>query len=176
MSNNYNTNLLIAKLALLKGAKGDKGDKGDPGSETAAWGHITGTLSEQTDLNNALNGKQATLINQANIKSVNGQSLLGSGNLDVNPSAIRSNISVSVIPTSSSYQSWDSQQQYGYSADITVNGITANSLIENIVMTDVLLEAIAPVIKTGANKLTVYSRDATALIGTIFTLVTKEVA
>ena len=38
------------------GPQGPKGDKGDPG-EYPIWGNITGTLSNQTDLNTALNGK-----------------------------------------------------------------------------------------------------------------------
>lgn len=46
-----------------------------------AWGSITGTLTSQTDLQNALNSKQATLVSATNIKTVNGSSLLGSGDL-----------------------------------------------------------------------------------------------
>jgi hypothetical protein len=41
--------------------KGDKGDKGDPGA--SVWGAITGTLSSQTDLQNALNLKSNTSHN-----------------------------------------------------------------------------------------------------------------
>jgi hypothetical protein len=51
------------------------------GSGGVAWGGITGTLSDQTDLQSALNAKQATLVSGTNIKTVNGSSLLGSGNL-----------------------------------------------------------------------------------------------
>jgi hypothetical protein len=47
------------------------------------WGSITGTLSDQTDLQTALDAKQATLVNQTNIKSINGTTLLGSGDLTV---------------------------------------------------------------------------------------------
>lgn len=50
---------------------------------TAAWGGITGTLSAQTDLQTALNAKQATLVSGTNIKTVNSTTLLGSGNLAV---------------------------------------------------------------------------------------------
>jgi len=49
----------------------------------ATWGSITGTLSAQTDLNTALSGKQDTLVSGTNIKTVNGNSLLGSGNLTI---------------------------------------------------------------------------------------------
>lgn len=47
------------------------------------WGSIGGILSSQTDLQSALDAKQATLVNQTNIKSINGTSLLGSGDLTV---------------------------------------------------------------------------------------------
>jgi hypothetical protein len=52
-------------------------------SSGLAWGLLTGTLSNQTDLQNALNAKQATLVNQTNLKSVNNNSLLGTGNLQI---------------------------------------------------------------------------------------------
>lgn len=48
-----------------------------------AWGSITGTLSSQTDLQTALNAKQDTLVSGTNIKTINGASVLGSGNLTV---------------------------------------------------------------------------------------------
>jgi len=47
------------------------------------WGDIIGTLSDQTDLQNALNAKQDVLVSGTNIKTVNSTTLLGSGNLDV---------------------------------------------------------------------------------------------
>jgi len=50
---------------------------------TTDWGDIGGTLANQTDLQSALDGKQATLVNQTNIKSINGTSLLGSGDLTI---------------------------------------------------------------------------------------------
>ena len=59
-------------------------------SGAAAWGGITGTLSSQSDLNTALNGKQAALVSGTNIKTVNGSSLLGSGNITTNPRTIQS--------------------------------------------------------------------------------------
>lgn len=53
------------------------------GGGAAAWGSITGTLSAQTDLQGALNAKQDTLVSGTNIKTVNGSSLLGSGDLTI---------------------------------------------------------------------------------------------
>jgi len=50
---------------------------------SVTWGTITGTLSSQTDLQTALNAKQATLVSGTNIKTVNSTSLLGSGDVAV---------------------------------------------------------------------------------------------
>ena len=52
-------------------------------SSEAVWGGITGTLSEQTDLNTALEGKQPTLVSGTNIKTINNQSILGEGNIEI---------------------------------------------------------------------------------------------
>jgi hypothetical protein len=57
-------------------------------ANNAVWGAITGTLSNQTDLQNALNAKQATLVSGTNIKTLEGQSLLGSGNIDLSKSDV----------------------------------------------------------------------------------------
>jgi len=54
----------------------------------ATWGSITGTLSSQTDLQTALNAKQDTLVSGTNIKTINGSSILGSGDLTVSGSNI----------------------------------------------------------------------------------------
>jgi hypothetical protein len=50
---------------------------------TTTWGGIGGTLSNQSDLTSALAGKQATLVSASNIKTINGNSILGSGDLTV---------------------------------------------------------------------------------------------
>lgn len=55
------------------------------GGGGASWGGITGTLSAQTDLQSALNAKQDTLVSGSNIKTVNGNSLVGSGNVSIGP-------------------------------------------------------------------------------------------
>lgn len=53
----------------------------------AAWGAITGTLSAQTDLQSALDAKQDDLISGTTLKTVNGTSLLGSGDLVISGGA-----------------------------------------------------------------------------------------
>jgi len=60
------------------------------GGGGATWGGITGTLSSQTDLQTALNAKQDTLVSATNIKTVNGNSLVGSGNITTNPRTLAS--------------------------------------------------------------------------------------
>ena len=52
MSNDFSTDTLIVKVAMLKGEKGDKGDRGD--IDGAYWGGITGNLRQQADLDEAL--------------------------------------------------------------------------------------------------------------------------
>ncbi len=47
------------------------------------WGSITGVLSSQSDLNSTLAGKQETLVSGTNIKTINGSTLLGSGDITV---------------------------------------------------------------------------------------------
>ena len=49
----------------------------------AAWGSVTGTISSQTDLQTCFNAKQNTLVSGTSIKTINGNSLLGSGNIVV---------------------------------------------------------------------------------------------
>lgn len=56
---------------------------GGGGTGDAAWGSITGVLNTQVDLRNALNGKQAALVSGTNIKTIDGQDILGSGDLDI---------------------------------------------------------------------------------------------
>jgi hypothetical protein len=59
---------------------------GNGGGGSVAWGGITGTLSNQTDLQTALNAKQATLVSGTNIKTINSTSLLGSGDITISAS------------------------------------------------------------------------------------------
>jgi hypothetical protein len=56
---------------------------GSGGGGSSSWGGITGTLSDQTDLQTALNAKQDTLVSATNIKTINGSSILGSGDITI---------------------------------------------------------------------------------------------
>jgi len=74
------TNTAITGAQIIAAASGG----------SATWGGITGTLSSQTDLQTALNAKQPTLVSGTNIKTVNGNSLVGSGDVTTNPRTIQS--------------------------------------------------------------------------------------
>jgi hypothetical protein len=53
-------------------------------SGATVWGDIIGTLSDQTDLQDALDAKQDELVSGTNIKTINSTSLLGSGDIVIN--------------------------------------------------------------------------------------------
>ena len=93
-------------------------------SATVGWGGITGTLSDQTDLQNALDGKQATLVSGTNIKTVNNKSVLGSGNLDIFES------SGWTVPASvsSSHGEWD-VIVYGAGKHFTIGTGSSNTFV-----------------------------------------------
>jgi hypothetical protein len=80
MSGGVPTNTVITGQQIIDAAQG--------GGGSTSWGNIGGTLSNQTDLQTALNGKQATLVSGTNIKTVNGNSLVGSGNVNIGPRLI----------------------------------------------------------------------------------------
>ena len=58
---------------------------------SAEWGNIIGTLTDQSDLLNALNDKQELLESGINIKTINNQSLLGEGNINISGTGGTSN-------------------------------------------------------------------------------------
>ena len=59
----------------------------DTSSGGGTWGNIGGTLSNQTDLQDALDAKQDELVSNVNIRTVNGNSILGSGNISISGSS-----------------------------------------------------------------------------------------
>lgn len=76
------TNTVITGQQIIDAAQG--------GGGSTSWGNITGTLSSQDDLQDALDAKQNTLVSGTNIKTVNSTSLLGSGNITTNPRTLTS--------------------------------------------------------------------------------------
>lgn len=75
-------------------------------SENLEWGRIVGTLSNQTDLQNALNAKQPTLVSGTNIKTVNGNSLLGSGDVNIDSLPTQTGQSGKYLTTNGTNASW----------------------------------------------------------------------
>ena len=63
---------------------------------SAEWGNITGTLSNQTDLQNSLNSKQDTLVSGTNIKTINNEPILGSGDITITSSPDLDNTTITL--------------------------------------------------------------------------------
>lgn len=63
---------------------------------SAVWGNIIGTLSDQTDLQSALNNKQDTLVSGTNIKTINSTSILGSGNITISAPTYTAGTGISI--------------------------------------------------------------------------------
>lgn len=72
--------------------------EGRPGEAGAGeWGEITGDLEDQTDLFTALQAKQNTLVSGTNIKTINNESILGSGNIDIQVSGDVTDVEVNGV-------------------------------------------------------------------------------
>lgn len=91
-----------------------------------------------TTITNSLAGKQATLVSGTNIKTVNGTSILGSGNIQIDGGVTSFNTRTGAVTLSSSdvttalgYTPYNSTNPSGYitsSASITGNAATATAL------------------------------------------------
>lgn len=90
----------------------------DVAGGTVNWGDIGGTLSNQTDLQTALNSKQNTLVSGSTIKTINGISLLGSGDITISGgSGGNASVSIGTSPPSSPSIGdlwWDSSESNLY--------------------------------------------------------------
>ena len=99
--------------------------------KVAAWGNIEGAIGNQTDLQNALNAKQATLVSGTNIKTVNGNSLVGSGNVVIDSLPSQTGQNGKYLTTDGTNPSWEQVDalptQTGQSGKfLTTNGTTAS--------------------------------------------------
>jgi hypothetical protein len=106
-------------------------------AQGGTWGNITGTLSNQTDLQNALNAKQATLISGTNIKTVNNTSLLGSGNITIESggdSTLLKSIYQSHLDTTKLHNQIITKQSVDQNGNINVTG---NYLLNGVNLHDV---------------------------------------
>ncbi len=86
-----NQNLILTGPNLtISGAGGNTVDLSTLGGG-GAWGSIIGTLSNQADLQAALDAKQNNLVSATNIRTINGLDILGSGDLVVTASGSEAN-------------------------------------------------------------------------------------
>lgn len=76
-----------AGQALIKSSDSDFAAGWGSVAATTAWGGITGTLADQADLQGALDAKQDMLVSAVNIKTLNGSTILGSGDLVISAAA-----------------------------------------------------------------------------------------
>lgn len=95
---------------------------------STAWGSITGTLSSQTDLQSALNGKQASLVSGTNIQSINGSSILTSGDLSLQTPLV-SGTSIKTINSTSLLGSGDIAVQPTLVSGTNIKTINSTSLL-----------------------------------------------
>lgn len=83
------------------------------------WGGITGDIAAQLDLQNALDSKQDILESGENIKTINGEDILGSGNIEIGGSSI---IDRTFVANKTVYaENWlntSSYEEYPYSYNI----------------------------------------------------------
>lgn len=73
---------------------------------TTSWGSIQGSINSQTDLKNALAAKQDTLVSGTNIKTINNNSILGSGNLVLDGLPSQTGQSGKFLTTDGTNASW----------------------------------------------------------------------
>lgn len=90
------------------------------------WGNIAGNISNQTDLQDALDDKQDALVSGSNIKTINSTSILGSGNISVATSAqgaladtaLQPNDNISELTNNAGYITSSALAPYALSADL----------------------------------------------------------
>jgi hypothetical protein len=109
----------------------------------ASWGSITGTLSAQTDLQSALDAKQATLVSATNIKTINGSTLLGSGDLVVGGGAISA---LTAAAATNTIDNADYNQEWQWNS-LTGDALTLSSTSTAGASSNKMLE----ILRSGAN-------------------------
>lgn len=150
----------------------------ESGTATVNWGDIGGNIADQTDLATAFNNvylaiddKQDTLVNQVNIRSINGNSLLGSGDLTVSASisigtAIGSATAGSILFAGVGGVLAQDNTNFNYNS--TTGALTAKSLLSLTGSNTITLDAgytrtaeIHPTLKSTGNYLSFFG-DSTA--------------
>ena len=116
------------------------------------WGDIVGTLSDQTDLQNALNAKQDTLVSGTNIKTIDGNSLLGSGNLVfTHPSYVYQMTGTSFDPQVPSALDTALRVEFGSAQSLTNIELDATGQVTFLTAGDYIINAFGDVNRTGSS-------------------------
>jgi hypothetical protein len=97
-----------------------------PSLSVVNWGAILGTLSDQTDLQTALDAKQENLVSSVNIKTVNGVSVLGAGDI-----ALPNGTSINNVSTDQTLTITDGLVVYNVDATTAPVNITLPVLASN---------------------------------------------
>lgn len=101
------------------------------GQVTATFSSLGGSPYDNTSLSTALNGKQPTLVSGTNIKTINGSTILGSGNISTSELPSQSGQSGKYLTTNGSATSWATvdalPSQSGQNGKfLTTNGTSAS--------------------------------------------------
>lgn len=99
------------------------------GRLATAWGSVTGTLADQTDLQSAIDGKQTALVSGTNIKTVNGNTLLGSGDVSISASVAWGGITGTLASQTDLQSALDAKQASGSYAT-GAQGALADSAVQ----------------------------------------------
>lgn len=92
---------------------------------TTAYGKLDYLNNLTSDIQTQLNAKQATLTSGTNIKTINGSTILGSGNLAIDSLPSQSGQSGKYLTTDGTTASWGTISLSGY--EVTTNKVTSLS-------------------------------------------------
>lgn len=109
------------------------------------------SIDEQTNLDDALNTKQDTLVSGVNIKTINGKSIVGSGGIVIEGGGSGSDMDVDSAPTENSPNLVTSGGVYdaidaavataGKVDDVKVNGVSVlNGKEANVIIPEITVE------------------------------------
>jgi hypothetical protein len=127
------------------------------------WGSITGTLSDQTDLQTALDDKQDTLISGTNIKTLNGDSLLGAGNITIiSENIATNNLSIPSTTTRTLTIPSDSILDLGANVRVRNNILELQSVTRGFLMNRVTTIQMNAIVGMSDNEL-VFNTDVKAI-------------
>jgi hypothetical protein len=132
------------------GAIGSLSKGGGGGGGGASWGSINGTLSSQTDLQTALDAKQDDLVSGTNIKTINGSSVLGSGDLTISGSGLKGIHAINPIVSGDQVSSNMQSSGTGSGGPFSANRLVAYPFIPNQSFTSSNLQINVSVLGVGS--------------------------